>query len=232
MLGILMLDTAFPRIPGDVGHPATFTFAVRHAIVAGATPDRVVRGDRSLLAPFVAAGRQLVEEGCAGIATTCGFLVRHQAELADALRVPVMTSVLLALPLVARTLARDARVGVVTYSTEDLDAATLALAGADPATPVCGLDPQGYLACTIRCGAATFDADRARDDTVNAARKLVGERADVTAIVLECANLPPYAHAVRAATGLPVFDAAALVGWFHAALPPAGRKDARTKRRD
>jgi hypothetical protein len=219
MLGILTLDTAFPRIVGDLGNPATFDFPVRHAIVEGATPDRVVSGDDALLPAFVAAGRALVASGCTGIATTCGFLVRHQRALANALDVPVLTSVLLALPLVARTLHENARVGVVTFSADDLDADALAAAGAAPTTPVRGLDRAGYLARTIRFGAASLDVDRARTETVDAARRLVEAHADIAAIVLECANLPPYADAVRAATGRPVFDAAMLVRWFHAALP-------------
>ena len=38
-LGILMLDTRFPRIPGDVGNPATWDFPVRYRVVEGATPE-------------------------------------------------------------------------------------------------------------------------------------------------------------------------------------------------
>ena len=51
MLGLLMLDTRFPRPPGDIGHPATFGFPVRRRVVEGAAPGRVVRGaaeDREL----------------------------------------------------------------------------------------------------------------------------------------------------------------------------------------
>lgn len=40
----------------------------------------------------------------------------------------------------------------------------------------------------------------------------------VDEIVLECANMPPYRAVLAEATGLPVFDAANLVAWFHAAL--------------
>ncbi len=32
--------------------------------------------------------------------------------------------------------------------------------------------------------------------------------------------MPPYAHALREATGLPVFDIYSLITWFHAALRP------------
>jgi Asp/Glu/hydantoin racemase len=57
-----------------------------------------------------------------------------------------------------------------------------------------------------------------RDDTVAAARRLIGAHHDVGAVVLECANMPPYRAAVEAAVGMPVFDAAQLVEWFHAGL--------------
>jgi hypothetical protein len=57
-LGVLMLDTAFPRLPGDVGHASSWRMPVRWRTVAGASPQRVVRdADASLLAPFIAAAQ-------------------------------------------------------------------------------------------------------------------------------------------------------------------------------
>jgi hypothetical protein len=62
MLGILSLDTAFPRIRGDVGAPDTFPFPVRHATVIGAYVDDVVHlGHDALLPKFVHAANELVE---------------------------------------------------------------------------------------------------------------------------------------------------------------------------
>ena len=37
-LGLLMLQTRFPRPPGDIGHARTFDFPVRRKLVEGATP--------------------------------------------------------------------------------------------------------------------------------------------------------------------------------------------------
>ena len=43
---------------------------------------------------------------------------------------------------------------------------------------------------------------------------------EVGAIVLECTNLPPYAAALRAELGVPVFDIYSMISWFHAGLRP------------
>ena len=224
MLGILTLDTAFPRIRGDVGCADTFDFPVRYATVAGAVPERVVHGrDDATLPAFVVAAQELVDAGAIGIATTCGFLARWQDALAAALAVPVMTSSLLQAPLVQRTLPAGRRLGIVTYSAADLDDALLAAAGVPPGTPIAGVDPEGVFARTIRHGAPALDRDAMARDVVAAARTLVDAHRDVGAIVLECANMPPYADAVRDATGLPVHDAADLVRWFHAGLARAPR---------
>ena len=42
-LSILMLETEFPHVHGDVGNSATFDFPVLYKVVPGATSYRVVR---------------------------------------------------------------------------------------------------------------------------------------------------------------------------------------------
>ena len=228
MLGILTLDTAFPRIPGDVGCAETFDFPVRYATVAGATADEIVhRGSDAMLPRFIRAAAELVDAGCVGIATTCGFLARWQRDLAAEVSVPVLTSPLLLLPLVAQTLPAHRKVGVVTYSAAALTPALLELCGAPAYTPVAGVDAQGYFASTIRRGSDRLDSARMSADVVDAARHLVAQHQDVGAIVLECANMPPYRDAVAAATELPVFDAAQLVAWFHRGVQGSARRHAR-----
>ena len=113
-VGVLMLDTRFPRIPGDIGNPSTFDFPVRYHRVRGASPDLVVRGEgRAVLPLFVEGARSLEREGVRAITTSCGFLARFQEELAASVRVPVFTSSLLLVPIVHRMLAPGRIVGIM-----------------------------------------------------------------------------------------------------------------------
>ena len=201
-LGVLMLDTRFPRVPGDIGHAASLPFATRHRVVRGASPQRVVRErDPALLQPFIAAGRALIDDGVAAITTSCGFLVLFQQALQAALpEVPVWTSSLLLLP----ELQRRGPAGVVTVDAASLGADHLRAAGAAADTPIEGLAPGCAFQRSLLQDEATLDVEAARDATVSAALRLVERRPEIEAIVLECTNMPPYADAVRAATGRPV----------------------------
>src|SRR5580698_8328613 len=92
-VGILMLETRFPRIPGDMGNGTTWPFPVLYRVVPGASPQRVVlEGAAGLLPAFIEAARDLVRLGAEAITTNCGFLALFQRELAAAVGVPVATS--------------------------------------------------------------------------------------------------------------------------------------------
>src|SRR5437016_10621591 len=104
-VGVLILDTRFPRVVGDIGNAYTFPFPVRYHRVTGASPDLVVRrGAEGLLPNFVEGARALEREGVGAITTNCGFLVKYQREMAAAVAIPVFTSSLLLVPLVHRML--------------------------------------------------------------------------------------------------------------------------------
>jgi len=216
-VGVLMLATRFPRIAGDIGHPASLPFPVRYRVVAGASPQRVVRErDAALLEPFIAAGRALVDEGATAITTSCGFLVLFQRALQAALPVPVWTSSLLLLP----ELQRAAPAGIVTVDAAALGTDHLRAAGAAADTPIEGLAPDCAFQRTLLNDEAGLDVDAARAATVAAAQRLVARHPEIETIVLECTNMPPYADAVRAATGRTVHH---LVSLLAQRLAPPGQ---------
>ena len=221
-LGILMLEARFPRIPGDMGNATTWPFPVLYRIVPGATPEAVVlKGAAGLLPDFIAAAHELVRHGAEAITTNCGFLSLFQQELARAVAVPVATSSLLQVPWVQATLPPGQRVGVVTISAGSLTPAHLAAAGVPLDTPVVGTETgREFFRTLILAEKDDMDVGLAEQDIVAAARTLVQRHPGIGAIVLECTNMPPYAAAVQAALGLPVYDIYSMISWFHAGLRP------------
>jgi Asp/Glu/hydantoin racemase len=226
-IGILMLDTRFPRIPGDMGNAGTFDFPVRYHRVDGAAPDRVVRkGPRELLDDFVDGARSLEREGVRAITTNCGFLAQFQEELAAAVSVPVFTSSLLLVPIVHRMLAPGRSVGVMTVDASSLRPAHYAGAGIRDDIPVvvAGLETEKEFTRVLLDDELELDVDACRAEHRAVASRLVAAHPEIGAIVLECTNMPPYRADIQAVTGLPVFDITTLVRMVHDAvrhgLPP------------
>ena len=213
-VGVLMLDTRFPRIPGDIANAATFDFPVRYHRVTGASPGRVVRGDdRALLPFFVEGARSLEREGVRAITTSCGFLARFQEELAASVRVPVFTSSLMLVPIVHRMLSPGRAVGIMTVDGTALHASHLEGAGVPPemGVVVAGLETEREFTRVLLGDLPALDVETARAEHVAVARRLVAAHPELGAIVLECTNMPPYRRAIQEATGLPVFDITTLV---------------------
>src|SRR3989449_10210574 len=181
-VGILILDTRFPRIPGDVGNAATFPFPVRYHRVSGAHPDLVVRrGAEGLLPAFVQGARALEGEGVGAITTSCGFLVKYQQELAAAVRVPVFTSSLLMVPLVHRLLPAGRRGGVINLNTPAPGPGHLrgARITNEVPTPVAGLEDENKITQVSSCDGPELDVDAAREEHVRVARRLASDYPDV-----------------------------------------------------
>jgi hypothetical protein len=55
-------------------------------------------------------------------------------------------------------------------------------------------------------------------EAVQVARTLAARHPEVKALLFECVDLPPYAHAVQEAVGMPVFDMTTLIDHYHSAL--------------
>ncbi|MGH7463073.1 MAG: aspartate/glutamate racemase family protein, partial [Longimicrobiales bacterium] len=162
-LGILMLDTKFPRPLGDIGNPETFRrlgIAVRFRTVRGASPQRIVQDvDPALLQPFVDAGRELAAQGARMISTSCGFLCSYQDQLSKAVPVPVITSSLL-------QCARLSHPGIVTIDAASLDDRILAAAGVPSGTPVQGVEPGCEFHRRILSNDTELDTAKAEQDVV------------------------------------------------------------------
>ncbi len=224
-VGILMLDTLFPRLRGDIGNATTFSFPVSYLTVRGASPARVVKeGDPSLLAPFIEGARELERRGCGAIATSCGFLALFQDALASSVGIPVFTSSLLQIPLLSRVFGAGGRIGVMTARAASLTGRHFAQCGAaEVPLAVAGMDSSPefskvFLEEQGQPASLSLDPERARAELAAAAAKLVAEWPDIRAVVLECTNMPPFRDAIQEACGKPVYDVVTLVEYVHSGL--------------
>lgn len=220
-VGILMLDSRFPRIPGDIGNASSWTFPVLYQVVNGASPDQVVRqGAEGLLRAFIDAARKLVGQGVDGIATTCGFLSLFQDDLAEAAGVPVAASPLMQVRLVNAILPRGKTAGILTISADSLTCEHMRKARIPRDTPIGTTEGLREFTRAILGNEPELDIEAARADNVDAAQTLAANHPEVGAFVLECTNMTPYAHDIQAATGLPVFTMASFIEWFQSGLAP------------
>ena len=222
VVGILMLDTRFPRLPGDIGHASTWRYPVRYHVVKGALPSRVMgyEPDPSLIQPFIEGARELEAEGAKVITTSCGFLAPFQEVLAGSVSVTVATSSLLQVPMVSRMIGPDQRVGILTERSQFMSDIHFEKVGFTTSTApvVTGGLPEGSRFATAFIGNnLELEYEALEQEMMEGAMALVRENPGIGALVFECTNMVPFSSAVQRATGLPVFDVVTLVDWCFAA---------------
>ncbi len=205
-LGILMLDTKFPRIVGDVGNAESFPFPIVKKIVIGADPQAVVlRGDKTLLEPFLKAAKELEQQGVTALTTSCGFLAMFQKELSRAVQIPVFSSALLWAPTLSALLPAGKVVGIMTADSRTLSDKHFNGVGiADTPKVVYGMEGTAFGSVFVG-NSETLDKELATKEMVAVATRMVTAHPQVGVILFECTNMPPYAKAVEEATGRKVF---------------------------
>jgi len=221
LVGIIMLDTNFPRINGDIGNPDTFDFPVQYNVVKGAYPERVVlQADKSLIQPFIEAGQSLIENGAKMITTSCGFLALFHNELTNGLTVPVFSSSLLQVHMAQSIIRREQKVGIITAHKVSLTREHLAAIGIEKYNlEIIGMETSEEFLSVFIEGKQTLDEKKCGKEIQETAFKLKKLNPDIGAIVLECTNMPPYAQIVQNATGgLPVFDMVTMINYAHSAI--------------
>ena len=216
-LGILSLDTAFPRIPGDAGNPASYPCDARVRIVERADASQIVADQppsEAMTQAFIRAAQDLEADGAAAIVSTCGFLIHIQPQVARAVRIPVMLSALSLYPLVQTVC--PGRIGVLTASATALGSNALTIAGAQDAE-IAGMDHHPLFRETFLATKPNQRQDFAPDEMqtlVLQEAKAIAGRTSLSAIIFECGNLPPYASAVRETLGQPVFTILDAAAWL------------------
>ena len=221
MIGILMLDTKFPRLPGDIGNPASFSAPPRYQYVSGASVQEVV-SDRPLSGPilerFQTAALKLENDGATVIGTSCGFLGRVQQEIERNLRVPFLSSSLMLIPLLRRMFGSRAVIGVLTFDDSKLGPDHFA-GEFDSSITVHGLSPSSSYRLAIASNAENIDPESACLETIDVATRCIEQQPDTAIFLIECTNLSPWKSQIRSQFGLPVFDLVDALEWIDRSTP-------------
>jgi hypothetical protein len=217
-LGIVMMDTPIPRIPGDVGNAVTWPFPVHFRVVKGAGVRRVIHRlpSRELLETFIEAAQELDRAGVSVITTSGGYLALFQRELQAAVGATMLSSSLLQVPWVASLLPAGQTVGILTMEARSLTPDHLSAVGVTPdmGVAVVGMEEVGgYMHDVYLNARDEFEPARLQADLEDATALLMSRHPGVGAIVCECTNFPPFAHAIAAVAGVPVYDLVTLVTW-------------------
>ena len=220
-IGILVLDVKYPSVPGNVANATTYRFPVRYKVVKGASVERLLwEKDKALIQPFVDAALELQDEGVCAITGACGFMALFQKEVARALDIPVLLTSLLQIPFIDQILGGKKRIGVISADASALTDEFFKAVGVseDVKIALAGMEDQPEFSGAILKSKGSLDSQLIEAEVVEVARNLKAGHDDLGAILLECIDLPPYAHAVQQAVGLPVFDFITMINYAQAAM--------------
>lgn len=213
-IGILILDAAYPCVPGNVGNATTYAYPVRFQEVLGASIDRLLnQRDPALKEAFIEAALELQNRGVKAITGACGFMAYFQEEVAAALDIPVFLSSLMQIPFMHALCGGS--VGVITANASRLTPRHFEACNVPNHIPlaIAGMEDQREFRSAILEEKGTLDSTEIEREVTQVARRLVEQHPQVRSILLECSDLPPYAHAVQAATGRPVFDFITMINY-------------------
>jgi len=219
-IGVLIMQSRVPCIPGSVSNASSYDFPVIYRVVPNLDVQRLVfDADQSLAAPVIAAARELEQAGVSAITTDCGYMAWFQGQVAAAVRVPVALSSLLQVPLIRSLLPPARKVGVVVADSRSLRPQMLAAIGIDPAQiAIAGMEGQPAFWSAIMEENGTLDSDAIEREVLDVAGALVRANPDIGALLLECSEFPPYSAAVQATLRLPVFDFQTLIRYVYSAV--------------
>jgi len=214
-IGILMLDCFNPFVPGDVGNAYSYDYPVLYKLVPDLSSPMVHSGGDGAIQQMVAAAVDLEKQGVKAITSDCGYMLHYQEIISRSVRIPVMLSSLLQLPFIASTLPGNSAIGIICANGKRMTDILLDKAYPHRSRPVHvrGLENSVVFRGAFLAENGHLDTDIVTEEVCGVATALVNEHPEIGAILLECSNLPPYAHAVQKVTGLPVYDFLTMINY-------------------
>jgi hypothetical protein len=211
-VGILALDTRHQLVIGNVQHALSFPFPVIYEIVKDVSASALMSGDPEACGPIIRAARALQETSVMAIVGACGSFANYQLDVAKAVQVPVFLSILLEVPLILRALPAAQQLGIIFANTASFTDRVRRQCGIEATERIVAIGADSLPAFQpILAQQGSLDDAALRSGLVGLARETMRSHPNIGAWLLQCSDLPPYAAAIRQATGRPVFDMVGLI---------------------
>ncbi len=213
-VGVLLLNFLEPHVPGDTAHASTYNFPVLFKVVEAANVDAITNGDRSVEGQLVTAAQELEAYGVRAISSNCGFMLNYQDALRSAVSIPVFSSSLMQLPMIARTIKPGQKIAVLTAFKHRLTKEVLALSGlpSDVEVVTSSIETSPEFS---NISSQPLDTTAFREQLENATAELFEAHANIGAVLLECALYTPYAAPIQKRFDVPVYDFVSLIDYAY-----------------
>lgn len=217
-IGVLMLNTQFPRLLGDIGNAKTFSGRVRYYVVENACLDSVVSNQllaESLVDSFIAQALLAQSQGAKAILTSCGFLATIQQQLENVVDVPVISSSLILLPsLMAQYNLNE--IAIITADASKLNANHFACIGINyEDCLIFGMEKSPVFNKVILHDSKVDDEascySSLEKEVMLVIHDALSAKPNIKAILLECTNLSPYKKRMMSESKRAVYDVCSMV---------------------
>jgi len=217
-IGILCLESLFPKPRGHMRNPLTYGFPTVTRVIRGVDIPRLLFNPTpDLLEPFIQAAKELEADGVQAITGSCGFMALFQKAVASAVSVPVLMSSLVQIPLIHTLHGPGCRIGVLTAHSGSLTPEHFRQAGVPDAQidalAIAGMENFPVFRKTILEGAAPVMDTDAVGAEIGAAAAAMTDGQPLDALLLECTDLSVFARTVQEAVSVPVYDINSLIAY-------------------
>lgn len=219
-IGILCLESFFPKPKGHIRNPNTFNFPTMIRVIQDVDiPRMLFNPTPDLIEPFIEAAKTLEREGIKAITGSCGFMALFQEQISAELHIPVFMSSLTQIPLMQLMHGKDACLGVLTASKKALTAEHFRQCDADiNSVYIEGMEGNPEFWETVIEG-KRYDVDMAKleKEIVCTAESMVKYH-KLDALLLECTDLSAFAKAIQAHVNIPIYDITSLVKYAQSVI--------------
>jgi hypothetical protein len=196
-----------------VANAASYPFPVIYKVLDGVPFEKIAANDPDVVEPLTDGANELIRRGARMIFGACGSFANYQKRLATTVEVPVYLTVMLQVPWILTGLRPDQKVAVFAakkevvtdFVFEQIDLVDRSRVVLDDAWECPEFQamvlPEGYNPKVLG------------DQLADKARRIVDAHPECGAILLQCSDMPPFAHLIQRVTGLPVFDGLSLIQW-------------------